>query len=227
MIHDKKALGMCSETSLTNAKQLIVTMMQVYEYFISHHMVKAFESLFGSLTCLPSCFTLFCLHMPDMHNVSNQITQDYSQNLWMLMLRQLLWMIGRFCSHNVIIGSTQPFIILLCGFCCFSMHFIVMMDLPVTVTYIVYLIVLVIYEHSTIPFIFLVMIATVHSLQAFVFILHCKWDMVGWMDFYILAIPIFSFMLPIYSFWHMDDFSWGAHKIIVHVGGLILNALCC
>ncbi|KAI6146864.1 glycosyltransferase family 2 protein, partial [Pisolithus tinctorius] len=48
-----------------------------------HHMVKVFESLFSSLTCLPSCFTLFCLHMPDMHEpllVSNQITQDYSQN---------------------------------------------------------------------------------------------------------------------------------------------------
>jgi len=28
-------------------------------YFISHHLAKAFESLFGSVTCLPGCFTLF------------------------------------------------------------------------------------------------------------------------------------------------------------------------
>ena len=28
-------------------------MIQVYEYFISHHMAKAFESLFGTVTCLP------------------------------------------------------------------------------------------------------------------------------------------------------------------------------
>lgn len=28
-------------------------MMQVYEYFISHYLAKAFESLFGSVTCLP------------------------------------------------------------------------------------------------------------------------------------------------------------------------------
>ncbi|KAI5990050.1 chitin synthase-domain-containing protein [Pisolithus orientalis] len=263
MIHDKKVLGMCSETSLTNAKQSIVTMMQVYEYFISHHMAKAFESLFSSLTCLPGCFTLFHLHMPDMHNVSNQITQDYSQNCNLLLLREDHYLttlllkhfpdlqtIRRFCSHNVHhwinltihnLGELM-FLDQLCGFCCFSMRFIVMMDLismliqSVTVAYIVYLIVLVIYEHSTIPFIFLVMIAAVYGLQAFVFILHHKWDMVGWMDFYILAIPIFSFMLPIYSFWHMDNFSWGAmcvvlgesgKKIIVHVGGLILNALCC
>jgi chitin synthase len=28
-------------------------MIQVYEYYISHHLAKAFESLFGSVTCLP------------------------------------------------------------------------------------------------------------------------------------------------------------------------------
>jgi chitin synthase len=28
-------------------------MIQVYEYYISHHLSKAFESLFGSVTCLP------------------------------------------------------------------------------------------------------------------------------------------------------------------------------
>ncbi|KIO12070.1 glycosyltransferase family 2 protein [Pisolithus tinctorius Marx 270] len=83
MIHDKKVHGMCGETSLANAKQSIVTMMQVYKYFISRHMAKAIESLFSSLTCLPSCFTLFCLCTPHTHKpllVSNQITQDYSQN---------------------------------------------------------------------------------------------------------------------------------------------------
>ncbi|KAF8119146.1 chitin synthase-domain-containing protein [Boletus edulis] len=38
---------------------------KVCEYFISHHMAKAFESLFGSVTCLPGCFTLFRLRTPD------------------------------------------------------------------------------------------------------------------------------------------------------------------
>jgi chitin synthase len=28
-------------------------MMQVYEYYISHNLAKAFESLFASVTCLP------------------------------------------------------------------------------------------------------------------------------------------------------------------------------
>ena len=83
MVHDKKAIGVCGETELANAKQSIVTMMQVYEYFISHHMAKAFESLFGSVTCLPGCFTLYRLRTPDTHKplfISNQIIEDYSEN---------------------------------------------------------------------------------------------------------------------------------------------------
>jgi len=46
-------------------------------------MAKAFEGLFGSMTCLPECFTLFRLRTPDTHKpllISNQIVLDYSQN---------------------------------------------------------------------------------------------------------------------------------------------------
>jgi chitin synthase len=39
--------------------------------------------------------------------------------------------------------------------------------------------------------------------------------MIGWMLFYILAIPAFSFFLPLYSFWKMDDFSWGATRVVL------------
>ncbi|KAI6140285.1 chitin synthase-domain-containing protein, partial [Pisolithus tinctorius] len=270
MIHNKKVLGVCGETSLANAKQLIVTMMQVYEYFISHHMAKVFESLFSLVTCLPSCFTLFHLCTPDTHKpllISNQITQDYSQNcvntlhmknllhlredcyLTTLLLKHFLmykmqfirdahakmvtpddWkvLLSQHCHwinltiHNL---SELMFLDQLCCFCCFSMHFIVMMDLvsmliqPITIAYFVYLIVLVIYEHNTIPFISLVMIAAVYGMQALLFVLCHKWDMVGWLVFYILAILIFSFMLPIYPFWHMDNFSWGAMHVILGESG--------
>ena len=57
--------------------------MQVYEYFISHHMAKAFESLFGSVTCLPGYFTLFHLCTADTQKpllISNHMISDYSQN---------------------------------------------------------------------------------------------------------------------------------------------------
>ena len=32
---------------------------------------------------------------------------------------------------------------------------------------------------------------------------------------YILAIPVFSFALPIYSFWKQDDFSWGQTRVVL------------
>jgi len=78
------------------------------------------------------------------------------------------------------------------------------------------------------------MIAAVYGLQALVFVMRRKWDMIGWMFFYILAIPAFSFFLPLYSFWKMDDFSWGqtrvvlgesGKKIIVHVSDKFSRSL--
>ena len=80
MVHDKKVLGICGEMTLSNSKQSIIIMMQVYEYFISYHVAKAFESLFG---CLPGCFTLFCLCTADTHKpllVLNRMILDYFQN---------------------------------------------------------------------------------------------------------------------------------------------------
>ena len=36
---------------------------------------------------------------------------------------------------------------------------------------------------------------------------------------YILAIPVFSFLVPLYAFWHFDDFSWGNTRIVVGESG--------
>lgn len=60
--------------------------MQVYEYFISHHMAKAFESLFGTVTCLPGCFCMYRLRVPGSDGrdipilMANEIINDYSDN---------------------------------------------------------------------------------------------------------------------------------------------------
>lgn len=51
--NDAKIAGICGETSLENQERSWWTMIQVYEYWISHHLAKAFESLFDSVTCLP------------------------------------------------------------------------------------------------------------------------------------------------------------------------------
>ena len=161
--------------------------MQVYEYFISHHMAKAFESLFGSVTCLPGCFTLYRLRTPDTHKpllISNQLIQDYSENrvdtlhmknllhlgedryLTTLLLKHfsnfktqfirdahaytvapddwqvLLSQRRRWINSTVHNLAELIFLDQLCGFCCFSMRFVVMIDLlstviqPVSVAYV-------------------------------------------------------------------------------------------
>lgn len=264
-INDKKIIGLCGETSLSNAKQSFVTMLQVYEYYISHYLTKAFESLFGSVTCLPGCFSMFRLRTPDTHRplfIATRIVDDYAENrvdtlhtknllslgedryLTTLVLKHfgnykttfvragqaktaapddmgvLLSQRRRWINstvHNLVELLKTPG---LCGFCLFSMRFIVFIDLlstiiaPVTVAYIVYLIVLVASTDQTVPTTSLIMLAAIYGLQALIFLLNRKFEMIGWMIVYIAGIPIWSFFLPLYSFWHMDDFSWGNTRVV-------------
>ena len=94
---------------------------------------------------------------------------------------------------------------------------------------IVYLIYLIAAEGQSIPMWSIIMLAAIYGLQALIFIFRRKWDMVGWMIFYILAIPVFSFFLPLYSFWRMDDFSWGATRVVLGERGkkLIVHVRIC
>ena len=243
----------------------MVTMIQVYEYYISHNLTKAFESLFGSVTCLPGCFTMYRIRSSETGKplfVSKEIVEAYSEirvdtlhmkNLLHLgedrylttlllkyhpkfktkyIFRSHAWTVAPesfavFLSqrrrwinstvHNLIelIPLQQ-----LCGFCCFSMRFIVFVDLlstiiqPVTVAYIIYLIVWLARDTSVIPWTAFILLGVIYGLQAFIFIVRRKWEMIGWMLIYIMAIPVFSLALPLYSFWHMDDFTWGNTRII-------------
>lgn len=40
-----------------------------------------------------------------------------------------------------------------------------------------------------------------------------------WFLIYIIALPIWNFVLPVYAFWHFDDFSWGQTRKIDGAGG--------
>ena len=109
----------------------------------------------------------------------------------------------------------------MCGFCCFSMRFIVFIDLfgtiilPATCAYLGYLIYKVATHSGQFPLISIIMIAAVYGLQALIFILKRQWQHIGWMIIYILAFPIYSFVLPVYSFWNQDNFSWGNTRIVI------------
>jgi cellulose synthase/poly-beta-1,6-N-acetylglucosamine synthase-like glycosyltransferase len=59
MNNDPKIMGLCGETRISNKFESWVTMIQIFEYFITHHLGKAFESVFGGVTCLPGCFSMY------------------------------------------------------------------------------------------------------------------------------------------------------------------------
>src|SRR5579871_34389 len=88
MAKDPGIAGLCGETRIGNKTRSWVTMIQgrnthtafdntlnkndinslrylsVFEYYISHHQTKAFESVFGGVTCLPGCFCMYRIKAP-------------------------------------------------------------------------------------------------------------------------------------------------------------------
>lgn len=107
----------------------------------------------------------------------------------------------------------------LCGTFCFSMQAVVALELIGTVVLpaaIIFTFILIytiatpqtsFMSDSLIPFLMLVFIL---FLPAILVILTTKrWIFVLWMFVYLIALPIWNFVLPVYAFWHFDDFSWG------------------
>lgn len=64
MVKDPEIMGLCGETKISNKRDSWVSMIQVFEYYISHHQAKAFESVFGGVTCLPGCFCMYRIKAP-------------------------------------------------------------------------------------------------------------------------------------------------------------------
>ncbi|KAG8739227.1 hypothetical protein FRC10_005858 [Ceratobasidium sp. 414] len=261
---DSSIIGICGETKLDNEEGSWWTMIQVYEYYISHHLAKAFESLFGSVTCLPGCFSMYRIRTADKGRpiiISNRIIDDYNEGIVDTLHKKNLLSLGEdrylttlmmkhfptfkmkftpdAIAHTVApdrwsillsqrrrwINSTVhnlcELVVLpeLCGICCFSMRFIVFLDLvgtiilPATAVYLVYLIVITATGAGPLPVISLVMLAITYGLQAIIFLLKREFMLIGWMIIYLLSYPVYSFFLPIYSFWCMDDFSWGNTRL--------------
>ncbi|KNZ77066.1 Chitin synthase 8 [Termitomyces sp. J132] len=266
---DSSIIGVCGETKLQNEEGSWWTMIQVYEYYISHHLSKAFESLFGSVTCLPGCFTLFRIRTADKGRpiiISNRIIDEYAEPNVDTLHKKNLFSLGedrflttllmkhfptfktKFCPDavartvapeswrilfsqrrrwiNSTIHNLCELVMLpeLFGFCCFSMRFFVFIDLlgtlilPATVVYLFYLIIVVSTHQQALPMIAIIMIAVTYGLQAIIFILKREFMLCGWMVVYILSYPVYSFFLPVYSFWCMDEFGWGNTRLVIGEG---------
>ena len=163
--------------------------------------------------------TLMTKHFPAMSYkfIPDAYASTAAPETWSVLLSQRRRWINS-TIHNL---AELVFLKDLCGFCCFSMRFVVFIDLfgtiilPATCVYLGYLIYRVATRSGQFPLISIVMIAAVYGLQAIIFIIKRQWQHIGWMIIYIIAFPIYSFVLPIYSFWNQDNFSWGNTRIVI------------
>ncbi|EMD32671.1 glycosyltransferase family 2 protein [Gelatoporia subvermispora B] len=270
MVHDHEVMGVCGETKIANKADSWVTMMQVFEYYISHHMTKAFESMFGGVTCLPGCFSMYRIKAPKGESgywvpvlANPDIVEHYSENVVDTLHKKNLLLLGEdrylttlmlktfpkrkniFCPQSVCktivpdtfrvllsqrrrwINSTvhNLFELLLvrdlCGTFCFSMQFVVGMELagtlvlPAAISFTLYLIIISIIPGGTNTTIPLILLAIILGLPGFLIVITSrKIVYIGWMLVYLLSLPVWNGILPAYAFWHFDDFSWGQTRQI-------------
>lgn len=258
---DDRVMGICGETRISNEGATFVTMIQVYEYFISHNLTKAFESLFGAVTCLPGCFCMYRIrssvesgNIPlvikssvlDAYSKSNLQTLHEKNLLFLgedrylttLMLRnfpgfQLKYTKDASCrtivpeTWSALLSQRRRWInstihnlyelLSISGlflFCCQSLRFFVLVDLfgtlvmPASVIYLVYLVYQTILNKSA-PAISLLLILAIYGIQAITFLHRKQWQYIGWLALHLISIPLSSFIIPLYAYWHFDDFSWG------------------
>jgi len=271
MVHDREIMGLCGETKIANKAETFVTMMQVFEYYISHHMTKAFESMFGGVTCLPGCFSMYRIKAPKGDSeywvpifANPDIVEHYSENVVDTLHKKNLLLLGEdrylttlmlktfpkrknmFCPQavcktvvpdtfrvllsqrrrwiNSTIHNLAELLLVrdLCGTFCFSMQFVVGMELvgtlvlPAAITFTLYLIIISIIPggaNTTIP---LVLLGIVLGLPGVLIVVTSrKVAYIGWMLIYLVSLPIWNGVLPAYAFWHFDDFSWGQTRVVV------------
>ncbi|KAI1082776.1 glycosyltransferase family 2 protein [Whalleya microplaca] len=264
MVRDPEIMGLCGETKIANKRQSWVTAIQVFEYFISHHLSKSFESVFGGVTCLPGCFCMYRIKSPKGAQnywvpilANPDVVEHYSENVVDTLHKKNLLLLGedRYLSTlmlrtfpkrkqvfvpQAVCKTTVPdeFMVLLsqrrrwinstihnlmelvlvkdlCGTFCFSMQFVVFVELmgtlvlPAAIAFTFYVVIISIVspEPQIIP---LVLLALILGLPAVLVIVTAhSWSYVVWMFIYLISLPIWNFVLPTYAFWKFDDFSWG------------------
>ncbi|RDW78182.1 chitin synthase 4 [Coleophoma crateriformis] len=263
MVKDPDIMGLCGETKIANKRASWVSAIQVFEYFISHHSSKAFESVFGGVTCLPGCFCMYRIKAPKGGQnywvpilANPDVVEHYSENVVDTLHKKNLLLLGedRYLSTlmlrtfpkrkqvfvpQAVCKTTVPesFSVLLsqrrrwinstvhnlmelvlvrdlCGTFCFSMQFVVFIELvgtlvlPAAIAFTFYVVVdSIIGTPQIIP---LVLLGLILGLPAVLIVMTAhRWSYVVWMFIYLLSLPIWNFVLPTYAFWKFDDFSWG------------------
>ena len=115
MVKDPEIMGLCGETKIANKTQSWVSMIQVFEYFISHHQSKSFESVFGGVTCLPGCFCMYRIKTPKGGQnywvpilANPDIVEHYSENVVDTLHKKNLLLLGEDRYLSTLMLKTFP-----------------------------------------------------------------------------------------------------------------------
>ncbi|KAI9207158.1 chitin synthase-domain-containing protein [Polychytrium aggregatum] len=268
MVDDPLVIGLCGETRIANKTESWVSRIQVFEYYLSHHLNKKFESVFGGVTCLPGCFCMYRIKCPkdgkwvpilcnpeiidtysetvvDTLHKKNLLLLGEDRFLTTLMLRtfphrKMIFVPKAFCktmvpaNFRVLLSQRRRWInstihnlfelVLvreLCGIFCFSMQAVILLELigtltlPAAIIFTTVLIIMSFYQGITggvaaVPWVPLALLFAILGLPAVLILLTSRRLVyIYWLVVYLLALPIWNFVLPVYAFWHFDDFSWG------------------
>ena len=115
MVSDPTVMGLCGETKIANKRASWVSAIQVFEYFISHHLSKSFESVFGGVTCLPGCFCMYRIKAPKGGQnywvpilANPDVVEHYSENVVDTLHKKNLLLLGEDRYLSTLMLRTFP-----------------------------------------------------------------------------------------------------------------------
>lgn len=115
MVKDPDIMGLCGETKIANKRASWVSAIQVFEYFISHHLAKSFESVFGGVTCLPGCFCMYRIKAPKGAQnywvpilANPDVVEHYSENVVDTLHKKNLLLLGEDRYLSTLMLRTFP-----------------------------------------------------------------------------------------------------------------------
>ena len=115
MVKDPGIMGLCGETKIANKRDSWVSAIQVFEYFISHHLAKSFESVFGGVTCLPGCFSMYRIKAPKGAQnywvpilANPDVVEHYSENVVDTLHKKNLLLLGEDRYLSTLMLRTFP-----------------------------------------------------------------------------------------------------------------------
>ncbi|KAJ3303841.1 hypothetical protein HDU76_005293 [Blyttiomyces sp. JEL0837] len=227
MLNDESIMGLCGETRIANEKQSWITQIQVFEYYISHHLGKAFESVFGGVTCLPGCFCMYRIkgqrnpnarygrgngsggNGADMIPIlaEQDIVEQYKENVVDTLHKCNLLSLGEDRYLTTLMLKKFPKRKMI--FVPHALELLGTVVLPAALTFMFVLILQAMFTGKAAVLPLLMLLFSLGLPAVLILLTSREVIFVMWMFIYLAALPVWNFILPLYAFWNFDDVTWG------------------